>query len=73
MDYAYCLNPCYPKGDWGNEMWSLGLLPTGSKTFAEKKRPFGCAGFIKLAGTSGQNGNAKSDASCKESATLFAR
>ena len=58
-----------PKGDWGIEIWSLGLLPTGSKTLAEVGRPFGCAGCI----TSGQKGDVKSDASCKESATLFAR
>ena len=62
-----------PKGDWGIEIWSLGLLPTGSKTLAEVGRPFGCAGCIKFAVTSGQKGDVKSDASCKESATLFAR
>ena len=63
----------HPKGDWGIEIWSLGLLPTGSKTLAEVGRPFGCAGCIKFAVTSGQKGDVKSDASCKESATLFAR
>ena len=35
----------FPKGDWGNEMWSLGLLPTGGETLAEVGRPFGCAVF----------------------------
>ncbi len=25
-----------PKGDWGIEIWSLGLLPTGSKTLGAK-------------------------------------
>ena len=62
-----------PKGDWGKEIWSLGLLPTGSRTLAEVVRPFGCAGCIKFAVTSGQNGDVKSDVSCKESATHFAR
>ena len=33
------LNRYYPKGDWGIEIWSLGLLPTGSKTLAEVGRP----------------------------------
>ena len=64
----YCLN----KGDWGNNIWSLGLLLTGIKTFAKVGRPSGCAGRIKFAVMSGQNGDVKSDASCKESATLFA-
>ena len=62
-----------PKGDWGIEIWSPGLLPTCSKTLAEVGRPFGCAGCIKFAVTSGQKGDVKSDASCKEGATLFAR
>ena len=62
-----------PKGDWGIEMWSLGLLPTGSKTLAEVGRPFGCTGYIKFAALSGQNGDVKSDASCKKSGALFAR
>ena len=55
-----------PKGDWGIEIWSLGLLPTGSKTLAEVRRPFGCAGCINYAVTSGQIWDVKSDASCKE-------
>ena len=42
--------------NWGLEIWSLGLLPTGSKTLAEVGRPFGCAGCIKFAVTSGQKG-----------------
>ena len=62
-----------PKGDWGIEIWSRGLLLTGSKTLAEVGRPFGCAGCIKFVVTSRQKGDVKSDASCKESATLFAR
>ena len=57
MHYAYYLNPCYPKVDWGNEIWSLGLLPTDSKTLAEVGRPFGCAGCIKSSVTSGQKGD----------------
>ena len=49
------------------------LPPTGSKTLAEVGRSFGCAECIKFVATSGQNGDVKSDASCKESITLFAR
>ena len=50
------------QGDWGIEIWSLGLLPTGSKTLAQVGGPFGCAGCIKFAFTSGQKGDVKSDA-----------
>ena len=53
------------KGDWGKEIWSLGLLPTGSKSLAEVGRPLGCAGRIKFAVTSGQKGDVKSDARVK--------
>ena len=35
-----------PKGNWGIEIWSLGLFPTGSKTLAEVGRLFGCTGCI---------------------------
>ena len=38
----YCLN----KGDWGINIWSLGLLLTGIKTLAKMGRPSGCAGRI---------------------------
>ena len=62
-----------PKVDWGIEIWSLSLLLNGSKTLGEIGRPFGCAVCIKCAIASGQNADVKSDASCKESATLFAR
>ena len=65
------LSPPYPKGDWAIEIWSLGLLPTGSKTLVEVRRPFGCAGCIKFAVASGQNGDVKSDASCKKSAMPY--
>ena len=73
-------NPCNnslrgpsPKGDWGIEIWPLGLFTTGSKTLAEVGGPFGCAGCINFEVTSGQAGDVISDASFKESATLFAR
>ena len=43
-----------PNVTGGIEIRSLGLLPTGSKMLAEVRRPFGCAGCINYAVTSGQ-------------------
>ena len=59
----FCFLLCYPKGDWGIEICSLGLLLTGSKTLAELGRLFGCSGCIKFAVTSGQNEDVKSEVS----------
>ena len=72
MFHFYVVLSCNsaPKGDWGIEIWSLGLLSTGSKTLTKVGRPFGCAGCIKFAVTSGQNWDFKFNVSCKESATL---
>ena len=32
----------FSKGDWGIEIWSIGLPPTRSKTLAKVECPFGC-------------------------------
>lgn len=51
------------EGNYRIETWSsAGLAKVG--------RPFGCAGCIKYATTSSQNGDVKFDAPCRESVAL---